>query len=82
VRPRQFGLPDDAPERVQASITYTLSKAAEQGHTKAMLNLGALYEQQARSTGSAAAPQVASPAAAPTAIPLSAPTAPVATPLQ
>jgi exodeoxyribonuclease V alpha subunit len=29
---RQFGLPEDAPERVQASITYTLSKAAEQGH--------------------------------------------------
>ncbi len=29
---RQFGLSEDAPERVQASITYTLSKAAEQGH--------------------------------------------------
>ncbi len=29
---RQFGLPEDAPERVQASITYTLSRAAEQGH--------------------------------------------------
>ena len=57
-------------------------KAAELGHTKAMLNLGALYEQQARASGGAAAPQAASPAAAPTAIPLSAPTAPVATPLQ
>jgi exodeoxyribonuclease V alpha subunit len=29
---RQFGLSADAPERVQASITYTLSRAAEQGH--------------------------------------------------
>jgi len=29
---RQLGLPEDAPERVQASITYTLSRAAEQGH--------------------------------------------------
>jgi exodeoxyribonuclease V alpha subunit len=29
---RQLGLPEDAPERIQASITYTLSRAAEQGH--------------------------------------------------
>ena len=29
---RQLGLPENAPERVQASITYTLSRAAEQGH--------------------------------------------------
>lgn len=29
---RQLGLPEDSPERVQASITYTLSRAAEQGH--------------------------------------------------
>jgi len=29
---RQFGLSADAPERIQASITYTLSRAAEQGH--------------------------------------------------
>ncbi len=29
---RKLGLPEDAPERIQASITYTLSRAAEQGH--------------------------------------------------
>ncbi len=29
---RKLGLPDDAPERIQAAITYSLSKAAEQGH--------------------------------------------------
>lgn len=29
---RQLGLPEDAPERVQAAITYSLSRAAEQGH--------------------------------------------------
>ena len=29
---RQLGLPEDAPERIQASITYALSRAAEQGH--------------------------------------------------
>jgi len=29
---RRLGMPKDAPERVQASITYTLSRAAEQGH--------------------------------------------------
>ncbi|MDW7739177.1 MAG: ATP-dependent RecD-like DNA helicase [Bacillota bacterium] len=29
---RQLGMPEDSPERVQASITYTLSRAAEQGH--------------------------------------------------
>ncbi len=29
---RQLGLPDDAPQRIQASISYTLSRAAEQGH--------------------------------------------------
>lgn len=29
---RQLGLPEDAPQRVQASISYTLSRAAEQGH--------------------------------------------------
>ena len=29
---RQLGLPEDAPERVRAAITYTLSRAAEQGH--------------------------------------------------
>ncbi len=29
---RKLGLPEDAPERVQAAITYTLSRAAEQGH--------------------------------------------------
>jgi exodeoxyribonuclease V alpha subunit len=29
---RQMGMPEDAPERIQASITYTLSRAAEQGH--------------------------------------------------
>ncbi len=29
---RQLGLPEDAPERIQASISYTLSRAAEQGH--------------------------------------------------
>ncbi|MDZ4133830.1 MAG: helix-hairpin-helix domain-containing protein, partial [Dethiobacteria bacterium] len=28
----KLGLPVDAPERVQASITYTLNRAAEQGH--------------------------------------------------
>jgi exodeoxyribonuclease V alpha subunit len=28
----KLGLPADAPERVQASITYTLNRAAEQGH--------------------------------------------------
>ena len=29
---RKLGLPENAPERIQASITYTLSRAAEQGH--------------------------------------------------
>ena len=29
---RQLGLPEDAPQRIQASISYTLSRAAEQGH--------------------------------------------------
>ncbi len=29
---RKLGLPEDAPERIQASIAYTLSRAAEQGH--------------------------------------------------
>ncbi|MDW7729232.1 MAG: ATP-dependent RecD-like DNA helicase [Bacillota bacterium] len=29
---RQLGLAEDAPERVQAAITYTLSRASEQGH--------------------------------------------------
>ncbi|HSW36578.1 MAG TPA: ATP-dependent RecD-like DNA helicase, partial [Candidatus Limnocylindrales bacterium] len=29
---RQMGLREDAPERVQASITYTLGRASEQGH--------------------------------------------------
>lgn len=29
---RQLGLSEDAPERVQAAITYTLSRASEQGH--------------------------------------------------
>jgi len=29
---RQLGLPEDAPERVQAAISYTLSRASEQGH--------------------------------------------------
>ncbi len=29
---RQLGLPEDAPVRVQAAISYTLSRAAEQGH--------------------------------------------------
>ena len=29
---RQMGLPAGAPERVQAAITYTLSRASEQGH--------------------------------------------------
>ncbi len=29
---RRLGLPEGSPERVQASITYTLSRAAEQGH--------------------------------------------------
>ncbi len=28
----KLGLPEDAPERIQASIAYTLSRAAEQGH--------------------------------------------------
>ncbi|MFO7951286.1 MAG: ATP-dependent RecD-like DNA helicase [Bacillota bacterium] len=29
---RRLGMPENAPERVQAAITYTLSRAAEQGH--------------------------------------------------
>ncbi len=29
---RQLGLAEDAPERIQASITYALGKASEQGH--------------------------------------------------
>lgn len=29
---RQLGLAEDAPERIQASITYALGRAAEQGH--------------------------------------------------
>ena len=29
---RQLGLPEDSPQRIQASISYTLSRAAEQGH--------------------------------------------------
>jgi len=29
---RRLGMPEDAPERIKASITYALSRAAEQGH--------------------------------------------------
>ncbi|HED24387.1 MAG TPA: ATP-dependent RecD-like DNA helicase [Firmicutes bacterium] len=29
---RQLGMPEDSPERLQAAITYSLSRAAEEGH--------------------------------------------------
>ncbi len=39
----KLGLPEDAPERIRASISYTLSRAAEQGHV--YLPRETLFEQ-------------------------------------
>ena len=60
-------------------------RAADQGYAKAMLNLGALYELQAKAgTGkkSATSSPSAPSSSAPTAIPLPARATPVGKPLQ
>ncbi len=40
---QKMGMPDDAPERIQACIAYTLSRASEQGHV--FLPREVLFEQ-------------------------------------
>jgi TPR repeat protein len=72
--------------RDPAQAAEWFKRAADQGYARAMLNLGALYEQQAkagtRSGALPATPPVTSqPATAPTVVPLQTDGTPVARPL-